>query len=84
MKILGIDVELSYVEGCSGKSHEYNRLLGCFHFLAVVQTAAVNTGVLNIEVPVSPSDVVFPECMPSGGTVGSYSLFFKEYTYCSP
>ena len=41
--------------------------LGCFHVLAVVNSAAVNTGV-----HVSPSVLVSSVCMPSSGIAGSY------------
>ena len=41
--------------------------LGCFHVLAMINSAAMNTGVL-----VSLSDLVSSVCMPSSGIAGSY------------
>ena len=41
--------------------------LGCFHVSAIVNSAAVNTGV-----PVSFQSMVFSRCMPSSGIAGSY------------
>ena len=41
--------------------------LGCFHVLAMINSAAMNTGV-----HVSLSDLVFLVCMPSSGIAGSY------------
>ena len=60
-----------------------NGHLGCFLVLAIVNSAAVNTGV-----HVSFSIMVFSEYMPRSRTVGSYLIFipsfFKESPYCSP
>ena len=50
--------------------------LGCFHVLAIINSAAVNIGV-----HVSLSDLVSSVCMPSSGIAGSYdssSSVFKE------
>ena len=44
--------------------------LGCFHVLAVVHSAAVNTGVC-----VSFSVMVFSRDMPSSGIAGSHGGF---------
>ena len=41
--------------------------LGCFHVLAIINSAAMNIGV-----HVSLSDLVSSVCMPRGGTAGSY------------
>ena len=58
-----------------------NGRLGCFHVLAIINSAAVN-----IRVHVSFGIVVFSECMLKSGIVGSYdrfiSSFFKECPYC--
>ena len=54
--------------------------LGCFHVLAMINSAAMNIGV-----HVSLSDLV---CMPRSGIAGSYgssiSSFFKKSPHCSP
>ena len=54
--------------------------LGCFHVLAII-----NSAVMNIGVHVSLSDLVSLECMPRSGIAGSYSgfipSFFKELPY---
>ena len=41
--------------------------LGCFHVLAIINSAAMNTGV-----HVSLSDLVSSVCMPRSGIAGSY------------
>ena len=48
--------------------------LGCFHVLAVVRSAAVNTGV-----HVSFSVMVFSGYVPSNGIVGSYDSFIPDF-----
>ena len=49
--------------------------LGCFHVLAIINSAVMNTGV-----QVSLSDLVSSVCMPRSGIAGSYgssiSIFF--------
>ena len=48
--------------------------LGCFHVLAMINSAAMNTGV-----HVSLSDLVSLVCMPRSGIAGSYppDIFFS-------
>ena len=57
--------------------------LGCFHVLAII-----NSAMMNIGVHVSLSDLVSSVCMPRSGIAGSYSRsisgFFKESPHCSP
>ena len=48
--------------------------LGCFHVLAVVNSAAVNSGI-----HVSFSILVFSEYMPRSGTAGSYGGFIPRF-----
>ena len=56
--------------------------IGCFHVQAIVNSAAMNTGVHVFLILVS---LVY---MPSSGIAGSYghsiSIFFKESPHCSP
>ena len=57
--------------------------LGCFHVLAIVNSAAVNNGI-----HVSFSILVSPGYMPRSGIAGSYGgfipSFFKESRCCLP
>ena len=56
--------------------------LGCFHVLAIVNSAAMNIGV-----HVSFSVLVSSGCMPGSDIAGSYSGFIsslKESPYCPP
>ena len=48
--------------------------LGCFHVLAIVNSAAMNTGV-----HVSFTIVVFSGYMPSSGITGSYGNFIPRF-----
>ena len=56
--------------------------LGCFHVLAIINSAAMNIGV-----HVSLSDLISSVCMPRNGIAGSYgsssSSFSKESPHCS-
>ena len=58
-----------------------DRHLGCFHVLAIVNSAAMNNGI-----HVSLSILVSSEYMPMSGIAGSYggfiAHFFKESPYC--
>ena len=57
--------------------------LGCFHIVAIVNSAAVNNGI-----HVSFSILVSSRCMPRSGIAGSYGgfipSFFKESPYHLP
>ena len=48
--------------------------LGCFHVLAMINSAAMDT-----EVHVSLSDLVSLVCMPSSGTAGSYGSSISSF-----
>ena len=48
--------------------------LGCFHVLAVI-----NSAVMNIGVHVSLSDMVSSVCMPSSGIAGSYGSSISSF-----
>ena len=57
--------------------------LGCFHIIAIV-----NSAVMHIGVHMSFLILVSSVCMPRSGIAGSYgssiSQFFKESPHCSP
>ena len=46
--------------------------LGCFHVLAIINSAAMNIGV-----HMSLSDLVSSVCMPRSGIAGSYPVLFQ-------
>ena len=51
-----------------------NGYLGCFHVLAIVKSAVINTGV-NMSLSILVSSV----CMPSSGTAGSYGSSISSF-----
>ena len=57
--------------------------LGCFHVLAIINSAAMNNWV-----HVSLSDLVSSMCISRSGIAGTnggyYFQFFKESPHCSP
>ena len=50
--------------------------LGCFHVLAMINSAAMNIGV-----HVSLSDLVSLVCMPRSGIAGSYGSSISNYVF---
>ena len=48
--------------------------LGCFHVLAII-----NSAVMNIGVHVSLSDLVSSVCMPGSGIAGSYGSSISSF-----
>ena len=50
--------------------------LGCFHVLAMINSAAMNTGVHG-----SLSDLVSSVCMPSSGIAGSYGSSISSFVW---
>ena len=53
--------------------------LGCFHVLAMINSAAMNIGV-----HVSLSDLVSLVCMPRSGIAGSYGSAISSFLKKSP
>ena len=51
-----------------------NGHLGCFHVLALINSALMNTGV-----HVSLSDLVSSVCMPRSGIAGSYGSSISNF-----
>ena len=56
-----------------------NGHLGCFHVLAIINSAAMNIGV-----HVSLSDLVSSVCMPRSGIVGSFESVLMRWMKLEP
>ena len=62
-----------------------NEHLGCFHILAIINSASINIGVhVSFQIRI----FIFSRYMPRSGIARSYgssiSSFFEEAPYCSP
>ena len=72
--LLQMTLFCSFYDRLYSTLYVYHRYLGCFHVLAIVNSAAVNTGVL-----ISLWIIGFSGYMPRSGIVGSYgSSVFKN------